>query len=134
MRLWTGGAPTGALSESFRQWGRMGIDMPVIRQLPYALLIMLVVAVIGLALMRAPYGRTLIATGDNDTAAQFAGVRVWRVRTIAFVLSGLAATVAALLIGGCAGGAGPVGEGVEGTAITAEVHGGGLRGGGLWWV
>lgn len=134
IRLWTGGAPTGALSESFRQWGRMGIDMPVIRQLPYALLIMLVVAVIGLALMRAPYGRTLIATGDNDTAAQFAGVRVWRVRTIAFVLSGLAATVAGILIGGYAGVTAQVGQGMEFTAITAVVLGGVLLGGGRGWI
>jgi len=134
IRLWTGGAPTGALSESFRQWGRMGIDMPVIRQLPYALLIMLVVAAIGLALMRAPYGRTLIATGDNDTAAQFAGVRVWRVRTIAFVLSGLAATVAGILIGGYAGVTAQVGQGMEFTAITAVVLGGVLLGGGRGWI
>src|SRR5699024_3232388 len=45
IRLWTGGAPTGALSETFRLWGRMGIDMPVLRQLPYALIIMVVLAV-----------------------------------------------------------------------------------------
>lgn len=134
IRLWTGGAPTGALSESFRQWGRMGIDMPVIRQLPYALLIMLVVAAIGLALMRAPYGRTLIATGDNDTAAQFTGVRVWRVRTVAFVLSGLAATVAGILIGGYAGVTAQVGQGMEFTAITAVVLGGVLLGGGRGWI
>src|SRR5690606_23314196 len=99
IRLWTGGAPTGALSESFRQWGRMGIDMPVLRQLPYALLIMVVLAVAGILLMRASYGRTLIAIGDNDTAAQFAGAQVWRVRTLAFVISGFMATVAGILIG-----------------------------------
>src|SRR5690606_22280879 len=46
IRLWTGGAPIGALSESFRKWGRLGIDMPVVRQLPYALIIMVVLAVV----------------------------------------------------------------------------------------
>src|SRR5690606_23940804 len=84
IRMWTGGAPTGALSESFRQWGRMGIDMPVLRQLPYALLIMIALAVVGILVMRSSYGRLLIATGDNDTAATFAGGRVWLVRTGAF--------------------------------------------------
>lgn len=130
VRLWTGGAPTGALSEGFRRWGRMGIDMPVLRQLPYALLIALVVAGLAALLMRSPFGRTLIATGDNDTAAAFAGVRVWRVRTIAFVLSSLMATLAAVLIGGFAGVTAQVGDGLEFTAITAVVLGGVVLGGG----
>ncbi|MEE6286922.1 ABC transporter permease [Georgenia sp. MJ173] len=134
IRLWTGGAPTGALSESFRQWGRTGIDMPVLRQLPYALLIMLVIAVIGVLAMRSSYGRVLIATGDNDTATTFAGGRVWRVRTTAFVLSSLLATVAGILIGGFAGVTAQVGQGMEFTAITAVVLGGVLLGGGRGWI
>ncbi|PYF97832.1 monosaccharide ABC transporter membrane protein, CUT2 family [Georgenia satyanarayanai] len=134
IRLWTGGAPTGALSESFRQWGRMGIDMPVLRQLPYALLIMVALAVVGILLMRSSYGRVLVATGDNDTAAAFAGGRVWVVRTGAFVLSALFATVAGILVGGFAGVTAQVGQGMEFTAITAVVLGGVLLGGGRGWI
>ncbi|MCM3661277.1 ABC transporter permease [Georgenia satyanarayanai] len=134
IRLWTGGAPTGALSESFRQWGRMGIDMPVLRQLPYALLIMVVLAVVGILVMRSSYGRVLVATGDNDTAATFAGGRVWLVRTGAFVLSALFATVAGILVGGFAGVTAQVGQGMEFTAITAVVLGGVLLGGGRGWI
>lgn len=134
IRMWTGGSPTGALSESFRQWGRMGIDMPVLRQLPYALIIMVVLAVIGILVMRSSYGRLLIATGDNDTAATFAGGRVWLVRTGAFVLSSLFATVAGILVGGFAGVTAQVGQGMEFTAITAVVLGGVLLGGGRGWV
>lgn len=134
IRLWTGGAPTGALSESFRQWGRMGIDMPVLRQLPYALLIMVALAVVGILLMRSSYGRVLVATGDNATAATYAGGRVWLVRTGAFVLSALFATVAGILIGGFAGVTAQVGQGLEFTAITAVVLGGVLLGGGRGWV
>jgi ribose transport system permease protein len=134
VKLWTGGAPTGALSKSFRQWGRMGIEMPVIRQLPYALIIMVVIGVAAVLLMRAPYGRTLVATGDNSTAAAFAGVRVWRVRTLAFILSSVLATVAAILIGGFAGVSAQVGQGMEFTAITAVVLGGVVLGGGRGWV
>lgn len=130
VRLWTGGAPTGALSESFRQWGRLGIDMPVLRQLPYALLIALAIAALAAVLMRRPFGRTLIATGDNDTAAAYAGVRVWRVRTLAFVWSSVLATLAAVLIGGFAGVTSQVGQGLEFTAITAVVLGGVVLGGG----
>ncbi len=134
IRLWTGGAPTGALSETFRQWGRMGIDMPVLRQLPYALIITVVLAVVGILVMRSSYGRVLMATGDNDTAATFAGGRVWLVRTGAFVLSALFATVAGILVGGFAGVTAQVGQGMEFTAITAVVLGGVLLGGGRGWV
>ena len=134
VRLWTGGSPTGALSESFRQWGRGGIDLPVVRQLPYALIIMVLIGIAAALLMRAPYGRTLIASGDNAVAAGFSGVRVWRVRTGAFVLSSTLATVAAILIGGFAGVSAQVGQGLEFTAITAVVLGGVVLGGGRGWV
>jgi ribose transport system permease protein len=130
IRLWTGGAPTGALSEGFRQVGREGIDLPVVRQLPWAVLVAVVVVVAAVVLMRRPFGRTLIATGDNEKAAAFAGVRVWQVRTIAFVLSSVLATLAAVLIGGYAGVDAQVGNGLEFTAITAVVLGGVVLGGG----
>jgi ribose transport system permease protein len=130
IRLWTGGAPTGALSDGFRQVGREGIDMPVLRQLPWALLVAVAVVVAGVALARKPFGRTLITVGDNEKAAMFSGVRVWRVRTIAFVLSSVLATLAGVLIGGYAGVTAQVGEGLEFTAITAVVLGGVVLGGG----
>lgn len=134
VRLWTGGAPTGALSETFRLWGRMGIEVPVMRQIPYAGIIMIVIAILAVLLMRASFGRTLISTGDNDVATGFAGARVWQVRTAAFVLSGLLATIAGILIGGFAGVTAQVGQGMEFTAITAVVLGGVVLGGGRGWV
>ncbi|MQA34470.1 ABC transporter permease [Modestobacter roseus] len=134
VRLWTGGAPTGALSDSFRQWGRQGIDLPVLRQLPYALIVMVVLGIGAVLLMRAPFGRILMASGDNAEAAGFSGVRVWRTRTVAFVLSSTLATVAAILIGGFAGVTAQVGQGLEFTAITAVVLGGVVLGGGRGWV
>jgi ribose transport system permease protein len=130
IRLWTGGAPTGALSESFRQVGREGIDLPVVRQLPWAVLVAVAVVVVAVVLMRRPFGRTLVATGDNEKAAAFAGVKVWQVRTVAFVLSSVLATLAAVLIGGYAGVDAQVGNGLEFTAITAVVLGGVVLGGG----
>jgi ribose transport system permease protein len=130
IRLWTGGAPTGALSDGFRQVGREGIDLPVVRQLPWAVLVAVAIGAVAALLMRRPFGRTLVATGDNQKAAAFAGVRVWQVRTIAFVLSSVLATVAAILIGGYAGVDAQVGNGLEFTAITAVVLGGVVLGGG----
>ncbi|WP_245929899.1 ABC transporter permease [Allonocardiopsis opalescens] len=131
IQLWTGGAPTGALSESFRVAGRFGIeDVPVLGQLPWALLILVAVALAALVLMRSSYGRTLVSVGDNETAAAFAGARVWLVRTGAFVLSALLATLAGVLIGGYAGVTAQVGDGLEFAAITAVVLGGVVLGGG----
>lgn len=135
IRWLTGGAPTGALSEQFRQLGRQGIDgVPLIGQLPWALIIAIAAGVAGLFLMRSPWGRTLIAIGDNERAATFAGAQVWRVKTTAFVLSSLLATAAGILIGGYAGVTAQVGQGLEFTAITAVVLGGVVLGGGRGWI
>ena len=70
--LWTGGAPRGSLAENFREFGRLGIeDVPVIEQLPYSVLIMLVRRRRrGLSLMRTAFGRHLFAAGDNARAAR----------------------------------------------------------------
>ncbi len=119
--LWTGGAPRGALSEGFRMFGR---------QTGWAVLILVAVAVAAVLLMRANVGRTLIATGDNERAAALSGVRVARVRILAFALSGLAAAVAGILLGGFAGVSAQVGQGLEFQAITAVVLGGVVLGGG----
>ncbi|WP_052667141.1 ABC transporter permease [Nitriliruptor alkaliphilus] len=131
IRLWTGGAPTGALSDAFRTLGRGGIEnVPGIGRIPWAVFVAAFVTAAIVALVRRPYGRVLIAVGDNDRAAAFAGVRVARTRTIAFVLSSVLATIAAVLIGGFAGVTAQVGQGLEFTAITAVVLGGVVLGGG----
>jgi ribose transport system permease protein len=129
--LWTGGAPRGALSEDFRAIGREGIEgIPLIDQLPWSVLLLVAVGAAAVVLMRSDYGRQLIATGDNDRAARLSGVRVERVRIIAFVLSGTLAALAGILLGGFAGVSAQVGQGLEFDAITACVLGGVVLGGG----
>ncbi|MEV4569804.1 ABC transporter permease [Nonomuraea sp. NPDC049419] len=123
--LWTGGAPRGALSEGFRAFGRGGLG-PV----PWSVLILLAAGAAAIALTRARFGRTLAATGDNARAAALSGVRVDRVKIYAFMLSGLSAAVAAVLLGGFAGVSAQVGQGLEFSAITAVVLGGVALGGG----
>ncbi|MEU4066974.1 ABC transporter permease [Streptomyces wedmorensis] len=123
--LWTGGSPRGALSEEFRQFGRGSLG-PV----PWSVLILVAVVAAVIALMRSDFGRTLMAAGDNPTAAGLSGVRVLRVKTVAFILSGLSAAVCAVLLGGFAGVSAKVGEGLEFQAITAVVLGGVVLGGG----
>ena len=129
--LWTGGAPRGALSDTFRAFGRKGFeDVPVIGQLPYSVLILLALSVAAFLAMRSGWGRTLVAVGDNETAVHLAGGRVWKLRTTAFVLSGVLAAVAGILAGGFGGVSAQVGQGYEFQAITAVVLGGVLLGGG----
>lgn len=129
--LWTGGAPRGSLSESFRLFGRHGIDgVPLIGEIPYSVLILAVIVVLAVFFMRGPTGRLLVAIGDNQTVVRLSGGHVERVRTLAFVLSGLSAAVAAILLGGFAGVSAQVGDGLEFRVITAVVLGGVVLGGG----
>jgi ribose transport system permease protein len=129
--LWTGGAPRGALADNFRSIGRQGIDgIPWIEQLPWSVILLFAIGAASVMLMRSDFGRQLIATGDNERAARLSGVRVDRVRILAFVLSGLLAAVAGILLGGFGGVSAQVGKGLEFDAITACVLGGVVLGGG----
>jgi ribose transport system permease protein len=128
---WTDGAPKGSLTEGFRTLGRGGVDdVPVLEQLPWSVVVFLAVGIGSVLLMRADLGKQFAAVGDNDRAAALSGVPVPRVRTIAFVLSGLLAALAGILLGGFAGVSAQVGEGLEFQAITAVVLGGVVLGGG----
>jgi ribose transport system permease protein len=98
--------------------------------IPYAVIILAVVATLALVLMRADFGKTLLAIGDNARTARVSGVPVVRARTIAFVLSGVFAAIAAILLGGFGGVSFQVGAGLEFSAITAVVLGGVVLGGG----
>ncbi|WTL29035.1 ABC transporter permease [Streptomyces sp. NBC_01498] len=124
--FWTGGSPQGVLPDAFREAGR-GTAFGV---LPWAVVACLLAGTAAVLVTRSDFGRTLVATGDSDRAAALAGVRVARVRTVAFVLSGTAAALAAVLVGGFSGVSAQAGRGYEFEAITAVVLGGVALGGG----
>ncbi len=129
--LWSDGAPKGGLSEEFRRFGRRAFeDVPGLGRVPYALLVLLAVAALAVLVTRSDFGRTLVAVGGNPRTAELSGVRVWRAKTVAFVLSGLAAALAAILLGGYSGVSFQAGVGLEFGAITAVVLGGVALGGG----
>lgn len=128
--LWSGGAPRGALSEAFRTLGRKGADLPLIGTLPWSVVLLLAILVGAVVFMRSGTGRTLVAIGDNEAAVHLAGGRVALLKLLAFVLSGVLAAVAAMVLGGFAGVSVQVGQGLEFRAITAVVLGGVLLGGG----
>ncbi|MFE4335817.1 ABC transporter permease [Streptomyces sp. NPDC056831] len=124
--FWTGGSPHGALPAAFRRLGRG----TAFGWLPWAVLVCVIAGLLAVRLMRSDFGRTLLATGDSERAASLAGVRVARARTIAFILSGTAAALAAVLVGGFSGVSAQAGRGYEFEAITAVVLGGVMLGGG----
>ena len=79
----------------------------------------------GLALARTPFGRTLYAIGNNETAARFAGLRVRRVKLLAYTLSGLCAAVAGIIFTSRVTTTRPdAGTGLELDVIAAVVFGG----------
>jgi ribose transport system permease protein len=128
---WTGGAPRGALPDSFRQFGIEGWDMPVLGRLPYAVAIVAVVGTIAWYLLHhTSFGHQILAVGGGARTSRLSGVEVHRVRILAFVLSGIAAVIAGILLGGIGGVSAQIGQGLEFRAIAAVVLGGTALAGG----
>ncbi|MFC0548777.1 ABC transporter permease [Kutzneria chonburiensis] len=124
--LWTGGSPTGALAENFRQFGREGIG-----PIPYAVVVLVMIAVAAHFLLHhSRFGHQVFATGGGTRAAELSGVAVRRVKIASFTLSGLLAAAAAILLAGFAGLSANAGQGYDFQSISAVVLGGAVLGGG----
>lgn len=133
--FWMGGLPSGNPTETIRQVGRGGIrDVPIIEFLPWSVVILVIAVALAIWFSRRPFGRAMKAAGDNVVTARYAGIRVWAVKTAAFVISSLAATLVGLILIGSAGVHQNTGRGYEFIAITAVVLGGVVLGGGRGWV
>jgi len=98
----------------------------IIGPIPIPVVIMVALAVIvGVILKKTAFGRQLYATGGNREAARFSGINVMRVSTITYVLCGLFAAVAGLLLSGYIGyGDRYLGRGFDLDSIAAVVVGG----------
>jgi rhamnose transport system permease protein len=78
-----------------------------------------------LLLHRTSFGRTVYAIGNNATAAQFAGLRVARIRFILFLLTGLMSGIAAVCLTSRLGSTRPsIATGMELEIVTMVVLGG----------
>ncbi|WP_322805538.1 ABC transporter permease [Thermanaerothrix sp.] len=129
--LASGGAPSGYLPDNFRIFGRGNIFEVGGVQVPWALVVLVIVAAGDIFLMqRSNLGKQILAVGDNPRAAALAGVRVSQVRILAFILSAIAAVIAGILYGGFSGTSRDAGQGYELQAIAAVVLGGARLGGG----
>ncbi len=80
------------------QWLGSGISFGFV---PNSIIVFVPIAVlIVVGLRRSGYGRLLFAIGDNPIAARLAGARVWQVHVALYILSGILAAVAGILLAG----------------------------------
>ena len=99
---------------------------------PIGVVVMVVLAILGsLLLTRTPFGRWLYASGGNERAAELSGVPVKAVQVAVYMMSGVCAAVAGLILSSQLTSAGPTaGTTYELTAIAALVIGGAALTGG----
>ncbi len=109
-----------------------GISSAKLAGIPTILLLALALIVIASAtIRRTSYGRTLMAVGQNATAAHLAGARVGRTMTVAFLISSMLGALAGMLLSAHAGGAFlQMGEPYLLQSVGAVVVGGTLIAGG----
>ena len=140
----TGARPVSGLPESFGtlgngslfrivEEGANGFPRVVFPGIPYPVILMVILAVaVAVMLGRTPFGRHLYAIGSNEEAARLSGVKVDRVKTGAYILSGAMAGVAGIvLMSRLVTGQPNEGIAYELDAIAAAVIGGTSLAGGL---
>ncbi len=119
--IYSGGYPISGLP-SWISWfgvGRIGI-------IPVPVIVMVVVYAIAWVLLeRTPFGRHVYAIGGNETAAKLSGVKTGRIKLAVYVISGITASIAAIILTGrLMSGQPNAGVGFELDAIAAVVLGG----------
>ena len=109
-----------------------GISSSKLAGVPTILLLALVlIAIASATIRRTSYGRTLMAIGQNATAAHLAGARVGQTMTVAFLISSVLGALGGMLLSAHAGGAFlQMGEPYLLQSVGAVVVGGTLIAGG----
>ncbi|GFN30638.1 ABC transporter permease [Paenibacillus xylaniclasticus] len=93
MQMSDGSTAPGVFTDSFLQIGQgkwLGIPIPVI-------LMIIAVILVHLFFKYTRYGRQMQMTGGNEEAARLSGVRVKRIRTVAYIMSGVFASIGGIL-------------------------------------
>jgi ribose transport system permease protein len=119
--LYTGGYPQTGLPENFSALGQGSIA-----GLQFPTLVMLAVVAVAFVLMRSTLaGRYFHAIGGNEEAARLSGVPVPRYKLLAYMLSGVTAALAGIVLSSrLMSGQPNAGVGFELDAIAAVVLGG----------
>ena len=117
----TNGSTLTGFPESFTSLGTMSFG-PISLQV---VILILFTAGAWYLLNRLPIGRNVLAIGGNSRAAHLMGINVQRTRFLLFVLTGVSASVAGLLLAAKLHSAPPtVGSGMEIQALTVVLLGG----------
>lgn len=124
----TYGAPPGSVPPLLRLLGHENTG-----PIPNAILLFAIFAFASwFAMNRTTFGRKVYATGGNRAAARLSGVRTDRVQLLTYVISGLLAAIAGLVLIGYLGYADQwIGEGSELDSIAAPIIGGASFTGGI---
>jgi ribose transport system permease protein len=118
----TGGQSIGGFPESFRDFVRQ--EFNGLSLVP--LVVMIIVMVVGgIFLAQTAIGRKVYAVGGNEIASRYSGIRVGRVKLLAYTITGLTAGIASVLsLGYYGAGSSGDGQGYELNVIAASVVGG----------
>ena len=119
-------------SEALGNTGFDWLGFNRIAGVPIGVIVLALVALtVGLVLARTAFGRWLYASGGNERAAELSGVPTRSVKVSVYVLSGICAAIAGLVLSSQLTSAGPTaGTTYELTAIAAVVIGGAALTGG----
>ncbi len=119
--IYTDGQPISAADGALRFLGA-GTIGPI----PVPIVVTLLVFAVAIVVLRSmTFGRYVYATGGNRRAAAFSGIDTNRVRVLVYVISGLLAAIAGVVLTGRLATADPqAGVGYELDAIAAVVLGG----------
>lgn len=126
--LLTGGQPAQSANEAFNNMGVgniLGIPTPVVFVIAAFIILYFI-------MNRSAFGRHVYATGGNKEAAEYAGVNTKQVQVKVYVICGVMAALAGVVLAArLYSGQPSVGEGFERDAIAASVLGGTSFNGGI---
>ena len=124
----TGGQPSQCANDTFNNLGAGNLGI-----IPIPVIIVIIAMIILMMIInKTAFGRHVYAVGGNREAARYAGVNVRWVQIRVFMMSGMCAALAGVVLAARLYSGQPnVGEGFERDAIAASVLGGTSMGGGV---
>lgn len=124
----TGGYPVSSNNDVFNEIGNGYLG-----KIPVPVIIMIAILLFAaVTLGRTKFGRHMYAIGGNREAAKYSGIDVKNVELIVFIISGILAAIAGIILAArLYSGQPTVGTGYEGDAIAAAVLGGTSFAGGI---
>ncbi len=119
--VYTSGRPINALTSAYTNIGKAYVGF-----VPVPVILFVIIALIAwFFLAKTQFGRYIYAIGGNEQAALVSGLRVKRIKCAAYVINGLTAALAGIILSArVAVGSPTAGETYDLLAITAVVVGG----------